>query len=783
MFKRFFRLVVSGLPKSLRNNKELLIIGLFFLLPIVGFWRNMDTSGLNTVYFHVDFLGYYYPDYLQGVEVVKAILSVIHASDALWDPYNFTGFPLIGALDRVSLFYPVRFIFYLISTLLPLNLQVFCATYYSLFHLSLAGIFTYLFLRKCLGLEPFPAFLSGIIYSLGGSMIYVGIFANPISGPALFPLQLLLLYKSIENKSYKYAIFSGLVSSSLLLGGYTAFFLHNNIFIAFLLFFFFAKDLRSIVRIIVSLLLANVCGILVSAVSLLPAFELQQLAIRQHLDIRGSASMSMELRGILNYLLPYYYGSQSGPAVIGYISAAGLILVALSVKLIRQRVVASFFISAFVFALLSLGNLTFMHQAAYLFIPFYGYFRFLTFVHVYTAFSLSVLCGYGYIYLSRYEYPRNMDTWVRNFSFLFILILFMTIVANIGLKSMGKGSSDLVYLTDSIFLFFLFFIPFFLLVRFGRSINPKMLKISLVTLVLIDLFTLITRSAFINSDIDPRIFNSESSIVRKYSPEMRKNLTRAYFLEATNRFNSAVVGIYQTEGFNGLTLRDYNLLYNHYQESDWGVKPDSPLLDILAVQYIFTSKPFPKNLPDGLKLTEALPIPREDSGRFVSRNGTAVPAGTPIYVYENTNRHPMAYVVGNVVQTKTSEEALKIMDNLDLQKSAVVVTSNSIPQLDTQNDYSYANVYSYKNSNIRISAQSKGKSLLVLSNTYYPGWEAYIDGKSAQILKTNVTSRGVFLTDGQHDVEFRYVPKTLYYGGLISLISLAVSLVVAKKIK
>ncbi len=191
--------LVDQIIQKLQANKNIIWILLFFILPIIGFWRNFDITGFNTVYFHVDFLGYYYPDFLQGVSATRAILSIKNATDSLWDPYNFTGFPLIGGLDRVSIFYPVRFIFYLVSLLSPQNLLVFLATYYSVFHLSLASLFTYIFLRKCLMFKPFPAFISGIIFGLSGSMIYVGIFSNPISGPALMPLQLYFMYKSIQT--------------------------------------------------------------------------------------------------------------------------------------------------------------------------------------------------------------------------------------------------------------------------------------------------------------------------------------------------------------------------------------------------------------------------------------------------------------------------------------------------------------------------------------------------------------------------------------------------------
>ncbi|MDI6784553.1 MAG: interleukin-like EMT inducer domain-containing protein, partial [bacterium] len=61
---------------------------------------------------------------------------------------------------------------------------------------------------------------------------------------------------------------------------------------------------------------------------------------------------------------------------------------------------------------------------------------------------------------------------------------------------------------------------------------------------------------------------------------------------------------------------------------------------------------------------------------------------------------------------------------------------------------------------------------MVLSELYYPGWQAFIDGKPTRILKVNGIFRSVFLNPGNHQVEFRYTPSSLWYGSLISSITL-----------
>jgi hypothetical protein len=54
--------------------------------------------------------------------------------------------------------------------------------------------------------------------------------------------------------------------------------------------------------------------------------------------------------------------------------------------------------------------------------------------------------------------------------------------------------------------------------------------------------------------------------------------------------------------------------------------------------------------------------------------------------------------------------------------------------------------------------------LLILSDTYYPGWKVTVDGQPAQLLRTNYALRGVYLSTGKHQVVFRFAPHSLQLG-------------------
>ncbi len=58
---------------------------------------------------------------------------------------------------------------------------------------------------------------------------------------------------------------------------------------------------------------------------------------------------------------------------------------------------------------------------------------------------------------------------------------------------------------------------------------------------------------------------------------------------------------------------------------------------------------------------------------------------------------------------------------------------------------------------------------LVLTDTWYPGWQATVDGEPAEVLQANCAFRAVWLEVREHAVEMVYRPASVRIGGVISL--------------
>ncbi len=74
--------------------------------------------------------------------------------------------------------------------------------------------------------------------------------------------------------------------------------------------------------------------------------------------------------------------------------------------------------------------------------------------------------------------------------------------------------------------------------------------------------------------------------------------------------------------------------------------------------------------------------------------------------------------------------------------------------------------------------------MLVLTDVYFPGWQAIVDGRSTPVRRVDYLLRGVAVSPGRHTVEFRYRPTSWRVGWMLSgltLIGLVVLLLLTRR--
>jgi uncharacterized membrane protein YfhO len=100
------------------------------------------------------------------------------------------------------------------------------------------------------------------------------------------------------------------------------------------------------------------------------------------------------------------------------------------------------------------------------------------------------------------------------------------------------------------------------------------------------------------------------------------------------------------------------------------------------------------------------------------------------------------------------------------------VLDGEIPTPPTAQLKTAAQIIRYNNELVTIATSADSEAVLVLADSYYPGWKAFVDGREEVIRRANLFFRAVRLPAGNHTVEFRYEPRSFVIGLAISAITL-----------
>jgi Bacterial membrane protein YfhO len=173
-------------------------------------------------------------------------------------------------------------------------------------------------------------------------------------------------------------------------------------------------------------------------------------------------------------------------------------------------------------------------------------------------------------------------------------------------------------------------------------------------------------------------------------------------------------------------------------------KLDSPILDVMNVRYVLTRA--------------------ADVARFASlpkfRHLASLP-GTE--VFENMQVLPRFYFVRRVQPVSSLAEAHDLIENrrIDLHETAIADQPIDLPPNNDSSPVGETKVIRYEPARIELSLQAARTSLLVLSETYYPGWKAWIDEQPTAIRSVDIALRGVVVPAGAHQLRMEFRPAIL----------------------
>jgi hypothetical protein len=152
-----------------------------------------------------------------------------------------------------------------------------------------------------------------------------------------------------------------------------------------------------------------------------------------------------------------------------------------------------------------------------------------------------------------------------------------------------------------------------------------------------------------------------------------------------------------------------------------------------------------------------------------------------VKIYENLDVLPRAWLVGRWRWSMDDEQTLTLLQSEGFDPAAeVVLAGTGLPgerTLEVAGATVIVLVYEPERVIVQVDAPHDG--WLVLSDAFYPGWEASVDGNRATIERADVLFRAIRVSAGSHQVSMRFRPTSLRVGAVISVVALLSVLLVA----
>jgi hypothetical protein len=141
-----------------------------------------------------------------------------------------------------------------------------------------------------------------------------------------------------------------------------------------------------------------------------------------------------------------------------------------------------------------------------------------------------------------------------------------------------------------------------------------------------------------------------------------------------------------------------------------------------------------------------------------------------VVVYENRAAFPRAFAVLHWEPASDAVAAREraLAEDFDARTEAAIEGSAA-----GSGPGGVVRIAEYGSTHLRLSAEMGGPGLIVLTDTFYPGWEAWVDKRSAHIYRVNGVFRGVFVEGGRHEITMRFQPPSQSWGLALSAAGLA----------
>ena len=225
----------------------------------------------------------------------------------------------------------------------------------------------------------------------------------------------------------------------------------------------------------------------------------------------------------------------------------------------------------------------------------------------------------------------------------------------------------------------------------------------------------------------------------------------------------ALYGLHDVRGYDGMTPRRMEQLVGPGTVGPLGnggmdvtISPELPLFDFLGIRYVLAAP-----------------------GALAPRAGMdLVYDGIDGRVYRNERALPRAFVVHRRrCVDDAGQRRLLHGHDVNLRAEVLIAHCAKAPAPGPPGRVATAELVAHQPQLVRIRVETDSPGYLILTDTWFPGWRATIDGRPARVLRANYAFRAASIDPGRHEVIFQYTPASFRVGALVGAASAGALLV------
>ncbi len=711
-----------------------------------------------------------YPDTVRQMYPWKtlAVTSLKQGKLPLWNPYNFSGTPLLANFQNAAL-YPPGILYLLIG-------QIDAWTILIILQPLLAALFTYLYARK-LGMKPHGSALSAISYGFSGFMA-VWLEYNTVGHVILWLPCILLSIEHLREKprALWLALLAAAHAFALLAG-------HPQVYAYTLLFSLVYACMRIEKRMRVYIAGFTVLGVGAAGIQILPGIELIMHAARSpHESANLFTKILISPWQMLSLPFPNFFGNPAtrtywpADTFVGKVTTIGLIPLFFSLSAFRRKDgITRWFIAATAVTLLLITDNPLSRMLYRIPIPLVTSSS-PTLMAFLFSFSLAMVCGLGL------DYWMSDKHSVRKLIRRTVEVIGVFAVLFLAAKLIPSWSGHAAVAVRS--LIYGAMLSAVTLVLFWVAIKLPKVRVPAITLLLfvhvLDLFVFFNR---FNPFVPKQLVYPDHAV---FSYLLNKTPDRywGYGTAGIPANFASQYGIYSPEGYDPLYPKWYGEFLYAYKNGTLMETFDDTTRSDAAIRSGFGDG----GLSDlnKQKILSALSVQyildrTENAGSEQTYPPSVVKpvdAFEDWRMYENLSSVPRVYFADQIMIYKNASEFAQIFFSPKTDMSRTVLMSAEPVGIPRNTVGGSAAFVSYEPEHVLISTDREMPGVLVLTDTYFPGWEAAIDGKPAAIIRVNWTMRGITVPGGKHIITMSYLPKSVTYGGFLSMISIGAAIVI-----